>query len=104
MLWLEAIVVVVAPLSILQSLQLMEKCSTSAQCSQQNVCMVWMSYITSWVSQFEISSSGLARALFRVVISIFTTVVINWKLGYSGIQLYLQKYSLKCQQEMLDIH
>ena len=42
--------------------------STSIQCSQQYASMIWMGYITSWVSQFEILSSRLARALFRVVI------------------------------------
>ena len=35
-----------------QSTQLMEECSTSLQCSQQNACIVWMGYITSRISQF----------------------------------------------------
>ena len=37
----------------------------------------WMGYSTSWASQFEISNSHLARALFRAFIRIFTTVVTN---------------------------
>ena len=37
--------------------------------------------------KIEISSCQLARALFRVFIRIFTTVVINCKLGYIDIPL-----------------
>ena len=70
----------VAPLPILQALQLMEECSAPLQCSQQNACMVLMGYTTSWVSQSEISSSPLARPLFMVFIRIVTTVVTNCKL------------------------
>ena len=35
--------------------------------SLQHVCIVWMGYIiTSWVNQIKISSSRLAKGLFRV--------------------------------------
>ena len=46
-----------------------------------------MGYITSWVNQFEISRSGLARALFRVSIAMFTPVVIkcNIRVSWSPI-------------------
>ena len=88
----------VAPLQTLQTLQLMEECSTSLQYLQQNACMaVWMGYITSWLSHIEISSTNLAPE-FRVSISTFTTVVINCKLRYarSCIPLrHLQKDNLK---------
>ena len=48
-----------------------------------------MGYIASWVRQIEISSVGLARALFRVFIRSFTTVVINFKFGNNCIVMTL---------------
>ena len=43
-------------------------------------------YIISQVSQFEISSSGLSRALFTFSLEFFTTDVINCK--FNRIQWY----------------
>ena len=74
----------VAPLPILQSLLQIAECRTSIQFLQQK-CLVWIGYVTSVVSQFEISSFGLAMALFRGCIYIVQTVVISCKLGYTGI-------------------
>ena len=43
------VALLVASIPILQPLQLMEECSTS----QQNACMVWMGYSTSWVNHIR---------------------------------------------------
>ena len=51
--------------------------------------------LESWISQFTILSSYLARALFRVFVIFFTTVVINCKLGY------IDSHYDTCQQNTL---
>ena len=69
--------VLVAPCPLSSHYTSIVEYSTSGQCSQQGACMVWMGYITSWVSQFAILNSCIARALVRVFIRIVTTVGIN---------------------------